>query len=384
MANIDFKQGIIQGFSLLSILMFLSMSYFVVINDIKTQKIPNKLLLTFLYIGVGMYSLFFSYGIFSGNQFVINYVKIVAINVPIAAIVGYVFWYFDLWSPGDGKYFPLVVMFLPIQFYQYQYIAFFPPLVVLINSYVLGFILIVCYVTFIMLKRVVNLYKEGFYTKEYFLFVKGNIKSKASDKKYIFNLIGTVLYMASMLIVIRTVFDYAANNTPYNSANSNLMMVLIMYFGGMKIINAISRNKNVYRMSYLVFVSVVIFQYVVLEENIFFKLYDMLIASFFVIIIIPLAKKMIEEYQRVTEVLKVEEIRMGVELSEEAVLAFMNEKNIVVPANVPLTDDQAQIIKDNFPNMMQVRSITHITFGPFLFLGAVFVMLFQKTIVHYL
>ncbi|HOO57019.1 MAG TPA: hypothetical protein PLN69_09365 [bacterium] len=381
--EIDFNNSVIKLFSGVSLVLFLFLSFRVVKEDIAAQKIPNALVLKYLKAGLVLIAGLLLYGLIQHEKFAVNYVKIVMINTSFALVSGYALWYFDLFSPGDSKYFTLAALFIPLESYTYQFVPFFPSLIILINAYVIAFLMMFTYTLYLIAKKYAKAASQGEISRESVRAVQKKVAEKMSDPIYLINIVGTLLYIMSLILIIRAASNAIQNIFNFPPGNFTVLTVLILYFVVSRLQSLMRNNRIVAVAAYFIFAGVIFFQYFILGQNIILMIKQTVAASFFMIIFIPIARKIIDIYYETRENNTVESIRMGVVLNEETVEIFKTDWGVEVPALVPLTDDQSQSIKEKIPNNEKIRSVEHITFGPFIFIGAVFTLLFRYTIIHY-
>ncbi len=382
--EIDFSDSVIKLFSSVSLVVFLFLSYHVIKEDLASQKIPNKLILKFMKIGLFMCVTLLVYGLLKDNQFAVNYAKILLLNAAVALVCGYLLWYFDLFSPGDSKYFALAALLVPLESYTYQYVPGFPALLILINAYVIAFLLMFAYTLYVLAGRAVTAVAAGDLSKENIRRVADSVMEKLKAPAFWVSLAGMLLYMASILLIMRDSINVIQGFFNFSPGHFTLITVLILYFAGSRLQGLMNDNKIVARAAYFVFAGVISFQYFILRQNVFHMIAETVAASFFMIVFIPIAKYVIDLYYGTMENNKVEYIRMGIVLTEETVEKFQTDWGVEVPALVPLSDSQSQSVKDNIPNNEKICTVKHITFGPFIFIGAMFTFLLRHTIIHYL
>jgi len=102
--------------------------------DLKKGVIPNKLILIgFLWGGLMYFSLFLYNTFFLGSDLLLAYIIEALMNGVIAVLTGYMIWYLNFWSAGDGKLFGLFGFLLPLGFYAGHYIDYFPAFALLAN-----------------------------------------------------------------------------------------------------------------------------------------------------------------------------------------------------------------------------------------------------------
>jgi hypothetical protein len=114
-------------------------------QDIKHGKIKNKWIVAGLVWGMGIYSISYLW-IFLGHYLIflpkagryISYVYLnqALLNALISFAIGYVSWYFDMWSAGDAKLFFIFSLFLPLTYYSRTYLAFYPSFALLLNIFI--------------------------------------------------------------------------------------------------------------------------------------------------------------------------------------------------------------------------------------------------------
>lgn len=383
--DIDFKVTSIRIFMAVNTVLFLVLSYHVVRSDLTTQKIPNILILKFLKIGAALLAFFLIYGLAFRDVFAVNYVRTIAINTLVALVFGYAFWYFDLWSAGDGKYFPLAAMFVPLHCYTFQFVPYFPSLIILINAYVIGFLILFAYTCYLLGSRFTAMTREsGFRFRDFASHQLKHVAKKSGSLSFYVNLAGSIIYFLTILLIIRSAYDAMNATIWFSSANLSVISMVVLYFAGQWFFKMIRKNKVVHVLALACFVGVITLQYFVLHQNIAARLIEMIATSLFMIAFIPLAKRLIEEYQRVTETITVGELRQGTVISEQTAAVLKQGQDIDIPALVELDNHHVQLINDNFPNSMKIQKESHITFGPFIFIGSVFTLLFSRSIMHYI
>jgi hypothetical protein len=128
-------------FSLLSVVNLLAFGLVFSYTDLKFGKIYNKS------VAWGFISGFLILVYFYGNGFDGNYLKRLLINGSIALFFSYFLWFTRKWSAGDAKIFSFFSFFLPLEYYQHNYLKFFPAVNILINA----FTIIMLYISFIFL-----------------------------------------------------------------------------------------------------------------------------------------------------------------------------------------------------------------------------------------
>jgi len=145
-------------------------------QDFKEGKIKNKWIILGLVWGLGIYVLCLIWTlivpylsqIFSKElTFILpSYILKVLINSAIALIVGYLLWYFNLWSAGDAKLFFVFSLLLPLKYYWKTALPYFPSFSLLINIFIPALIFLVGQNFFYFLKsisiqKIINFWNSG-------------------------------------------------------------------------------------------------------------------------------------------------------------------------------------------------------------------------------
>jgi Flp pilus assembly protein protease CpaA len=106
-------------------------------TDIKYGKIFNKVIMAGILYALFLYlTLFFNNLFFLHNKDNFYYLFETVLNGLISLIVGYLIWYFKLWSAGDAKLFTVYALLVPLNFYSKNHVLYFPSLILLINLFV--------------------------------------------------------------------------------------------------------------------------------------------------------------------------------------------------------------------------------------------------------
>ncbi len=106
-------------------------------TDLYRKKIPNSLIACGLIYAFVLYSSLFLYSyFFIGDLSNARYLANGLVNGLIAILVGYFIWERRLWSAGDAKLFAVYAFLLPLKFYSFHYVSFFPSINLLINLFI--------------------------------------------------------------------------------------------------------------------------------------------------------------------------------------------------------------------------------------------------------
>ncbi len=114
------------------------------IQDWKEHKIYQKHVLFGLAIGViwlaawGLYN-----GVFYQNwQILTIKAPLVLLSALISFVVGFVMWWFNVWSAADAKLFAVYTLLLPVSLYTHHTQHFYSFLILLVNTYTAAFFII--------------------------------------------------------------------------------------------------------------------------------------------------------------------------------------------------------------------------------------------------
>lgn len=173
-------------------------------QDFKEGKIKNKWIILGLSWSLGIYVLFLIWSfiapflsqIYSKHlTFVLpSYILKVLINSAITLIVGYVLWYFDLWSAGDAKLFFVFSLLLPLKYYWRSALPYFPSFALLINIFIPALLFLMGQNLFYFLKTFSASKITGFW--------RGNLlKFKANYPLYLKEFLGFLLIFAAFQII---------------------------------------------------------------------------------------------------------------------------------------------------------------------------------------
>lgn len=105
-------------------------------EDIKKNRIRNK----HLFFGIVFALLLTSMYVFLGAG--VLYLKTVFINSLFSLFIGFFLWHIQLWTAGDGKLFFTYALLVPLTAYATTNAGFFPAYIILINTFVPLFIIL--------------------------------------------------------------------------------------------------------------------------------------------------------------------------------------------------------------------------------------------------
>jgi hypothetical protein len=211
------------------ILYFLPMILFLGVitsyEDLKFGKIRNKwIILALAYTFIVNVLLFIYYG-FNGGLNTQYYLELLT-NLIFSIIIGFGFWYYGVWSAGDGKLFIAFASLIPLSTYTLTYYKWVPSLTLLINIFQISLIFMI----FLMIKNfkktditIKELIKEIFNLKR----LRISILSLFTIY-WIIKLIIAVVGITSPLLTLIITFLTIPYFQKVLGKQMNLMMVLIM------------------------------------------------------------------------------------------------------------------------------------------------------------
>ncbi|PLW80692.1 hypothetical protein C0585_01230 [Candidatus Woesearchaeota archaeon] len=106
-------------------------------EDIKFGKIRNKWIILALIYSFLINSILIFHNYFN-NSFKVDYIMELSINLLFAIIIGFGFYYYDIWSAGDGKLFITFTSLIPLAMYSLGYQKHYPGISLLFNIFTIS------------------------------------------------------------------------------------------------------------------------------------------------------------------------------------------------------------------------------------------------------
>jgi hypothetical protein len=135
-------------------------------QDFRYGKIRNKWIIFGATWGIGIWLLLLGWSqlshVISQSHFMDfalimpSYILKVAVNSSISLVVGYLLWYFDLWSAGDAKLFFVISLLLPLKYYWKSAFPFFYSAILLINIFSFALVFLVFKSMFTIIKSLIK------------------------------------------------------------------------------------------------------------------------------------------------------------------------------------------------------------------------------------
>ena len=114
------------------------------IQDWKEHKIYQRHILFGLYLGLLWLLLWGAYnGVFYQNwQILTTRVPLALAGAAVSFVVGFVMWWFNVWSAADAKLFAVYTLMMPISLYTEKNAHFYSFMILLVNTYAAAFFII--------------------------------------------------------------------------------------------------------------------------------------------------------------------------------------------------------------------------------------------------
>ena len=131
---------------LFSILALIYYGFLIVRIDWVSNKIPNKIILKIIKVGLFLHLFLFMLNLLDGLGFSMDFFSppnktfflSILINSTASLTVAYVLWKFRVWAAGDAKMFFAFSFIFPLTFYKFVEIPFFLSFTILINIFLIG------------------------------------------------------------------------------------------------------------------------------------------------------------------------------------------------------------------------------------------------------
>ena len=347
-------------------------------EDIKIGKIKNKwIIIALAYAVIVNIALiaqfFFTTGV---NP---HYIIELFTNLLFAIAVGFGFWYFGLWTAGDGKLFIAFAVLLPFSVYSLGYQEWTPSVILLINIFVLATIIIfVLMLSRVELKQILNSVLPPI--KE---FIKVNKLMESATYLFAINwLVGILLSLIGLasnytIMIGLTIFCYSFIEKRFRE-NSFYVMIVIA-------IARLFADRSIYTIAFLMHLVVLIFGWRIFRSIISGTLAKLGYEAFSKEINVNKLKQGMIASECILRTKNLEEKRPKVEVIKKGTYYYMKMPksssqavNHIGEEPEGLTKKQIKMIKDiGFKNL---RISQTIPFAPFIFLGIIATILAKGNI----
>ena len=131
-----------DNFEYLIVPILIYYGYITAFGDLKTGKIPNRLIGLGVIIGLIWFVVETAFWMWfyktnniqlfpEGMNVIFKDLSLVGFNTLIALAVGFFMWWVHLWAAGDAKLFAVFAFITPIDFYEKFHVSYFPSFVLL-------------------------------------------------------------------------------------------------------------------------------------------------------------------------------------------------------------------------------------------------------------
>ncbi|MBI2134884.1 hypothetical protein HYU09_02760 [Candidatus Woesearchaeota archaeon] len=189
-------------------------------EDIKIGKIRNKWIILALVYSLAAVLLTIVLLYMQNEPISSFYIKQYFTNMAFALFVGLLIWLSNLWSAGDAKLFLAYAALIPLSFYQFGYINYFPSFIVMINTFTP---FLIFYLYRILFKTSTKL--------------KLNIVKNAMKPKFLFE---SLIFIFAFIWLGRLIALYFIESIPV--LNNMFVILLFMLFAFYILKNALKAN----------------------------------------------------------------------------------------------------------------------------------------------
>ncbi len=374
-------------------------------EDFKYGKIKNKWIKIGFLWGITIFGLYilwnFTFWIFehfgispySFSVFKFSYLGEVILNTSIALGIGFLMWFWNVWSAGDAKLFTLFSFLLPLKFYSKTYLSYFPSFALLLNIFIvaLGIFLIILVFTFI---------HRTFIKKKETLTEEEKINRKKEFKNNIFLLFKEILNLLVIFFVMVSFFGLffksiiGENLTYFFTVILGLeKWVLLITFLGVFVflMKFLQKIKKVFYIAAVVLLIWFFYKWIGLNQSPVLIMKPMLSVTAIIIFGGFTFRKMFDWYVKEKEIQKVKtgELKPGMRLTEETINTLKGkegklfEKSIGKIYSDGLNIEQIVFLK-KFAEEKGIKLLEVYKPSPFailIFIGLIVTILFRGSII---
>jgi prepilin signal peptidase PulO-like enzyme (type II secretory pathway) len=351
------------------LILLFSLGSIISLQDIKTEKVSNKLIIAGLLLGVLGYSLQTILALFYKNVN-LPVLNVTLINITFSWLVAFCIWYFGFWAAGDAKVFMLFSFLLPLKYYgKENIIPFFPSLVILVNSFLFVIVYISIEAVFKGIKAL-NFYCVDLLNKR--------IKAKEEVRRYVSKTISSIpgIFKNVLLFLCIIIVFYLANEY-FKAYGFIKILLLITVAASMRILTKISLKK-IFIFSLLLFFVVFLTVFVSNKGHfeLFLKIYKSTFGLAFIVLALNVVIQCLIRYQD-ERTIDSQELVSNMILSEKTIQKI-GKFTVISGEDFSLVDgitaSQAEQIKELGRNNNDFRNIGIVKtfpFVPFLFIGVI-------------
>ena len=373
-------------------------------EDFKYGKIRNKWIkIGFMwgFVIFGLYTLWNLFFLFlqyleiaprSVFLFRFSYLGEVLLNTSIALLVGFLMWYWNIWSAGDAKLFVLFSFLLPLRFYSNTYLSYFPSFALLINIFVvaLGISLIIFSWTFFHW-----LFTEGRKS----LFEKEKIAQKKRIKKNPSPLFKEIFNLLVIFFVMVSFFGIISRSTLSKSLIYFFTItlglekwVLFIAFLGIFIflMRFLQKIKKIFYITAVVLLIWLFYQWIIFNQSPLSAIKPMLSTTGAIVFGGFIFRKMFDWYVNRKEVQEVDikNLKTGMRLTKESLNKLKNKDEKLFKESIGkiysdgLTEEQVRLLK-KFAEDKRITELKIYKSSPFailIFIGLIVTIIFRGSI----
>lgn len=281
-------------------------------TDIKYNKILNQWILLGLLIAFFLYLYLWIYK--DAGQYVVGLI----INGVIAFIIGYLLWYFKLWSAGDAKLFTVFALLMPFDFYSKSFIYFFPSFNLMINLFMPLLMVLV-------ILAIISTIKEIFFARKKIinLLKIPNLKQFIKLTYAIFQMFLSYLFAIVLLRIIIFIFD----NLFQADILLNPFFIFAVLFLSINIFMQ-QRKKNKF-LNLITYGVIVIYFFNLAHLGLYHQINDVFITAFIFMVLIGFTRLILNYYveNKQTLLIPSENIKEGMVPVGEKFRAFLKNIN---------------------------------------------------------
>jgi len=378
LSHIDFMTA---AFTVLLILL----SAVITFEDIRHGKIRNKWIIRGLLAGIALHiaTIIIYSVILKSTSINTAYFQNIGINTFLAFCCGVLLWKTGIWSAGDSKLFLLFSFLLPLGFYKYSYIEYFPSLNLLVNIFAVSFLAV--------LVKIFNSIREMFFSgKARPRWNPSAIKTRlAAMKKTIVEKwpVFLVMFIFFNALFVSTSYLRSRTADPKLNLLISVATLIFMFSATGKIASIISSALEkippvkillaVFTIAALVLIKLFV-------PSLSVRIFTSTKAVISFMAIIGILRKFIEFYLKIIDLrtITVAEMKPGIVLSAETIKAI--RKEIVSESFFMdgLSADAIKNIQEKFPADHEVEVVTTIPFAPLASIGMLVTILIKQSVIH--
>ena len=352
-------------------------------TDIKYGKIFNKVIGAGILCAFFLYSALFFYNLFFLDQKdSFDYLFRMTLNGLLSFVVGYLIWYFKLWSAGDAKLFTAYAFLLPLKFYSKNYIPYFPSFVLLINLFIPLFLVLICGAFLTWAKEVCGLKQK---LKEFKSFDFKIVFKKLKSLSYgLFIMLLNYIFMSILFQLLTNFFK----NFPNNQIFSNRFFLYFLLLLMMNRLALIKKEKK-WTVSFINGVSIIYCSFLFFSGNIQ-TLQSILKTALVFMFLLGSVRQLLDFYIKKKDIkkVKIKDFESGmIIVPHEIALVLEKLKTKEEKESFSwidgggLNDDQVKIIKNLFNNDPQtsIRIYKTFSFAHLMLLAVIFSIFTQSS-----